>query len=90
MLNRRDFEQIQQKTGFNLDLLEKTCHLTRVLNEMQNIEALSKNLTLKGGTALNFLHLDIPRLSIDIDLNFTGSTEREGMKTTRLLIAQLI
>jgi predicted nucleotidyltransferase component of viral defense system len=90
MLNRRDFEQIQQKTGFNLDLLEKTYHLTRVLNEMQNIEALSKNLTLKGGTALNFLHLDIPRLSIDIDLNFTGSAEREDMKTTRPLIAQLI
>jgi predicted nucleotidyltransferase component of viral defense system len=90
MLNRRDFEKIQQKTGFNLDLVEKTYHLTRVLNEMQKIESLSKNLTLKGGTALNFLYLDIPRLSIDVDLNFTGSTEREDMKTTRPIITQLI
>jgi len=90
MLSRRDFEKIQQKTGFNLDLLEKTYHLTRVLNEMQKTEALCKNLTLKGGTALNFLHLDIPRLSIDIDLNFTGSIERKDMKTTRPIMTQLI
>lgn len=79
MLNKRDFEKIQRKTGFNLDLLEKSYHLTRLLNQMQKNKILAESLTLKGGTALNFLHLDMSRLSIDIDFNFTGAIERDDM-----------
>jgi len=29
-----------------------------------------ENFALKGGTALNFFHLNMPRLSVDIDLTF--------------------
>jgi len=36
MLSRKDFEKIQKKTGFNLDLLEKTYHLTRTLYELHH------------------------------------------------------
>jgi len=28
---------------------------------------------LKGGTALNLFLLDLPRLSVDIDLNYIGA-----------------
>jgi predicted nucleotidyltransferase component of viral defense system len=83
MLRRSDFEKIQRETGFNLDLLEKVYHLTRILNEIQGIDVLRDNLTLKGGTALNFLYLDISRLSIDIDFNFTGKIAKEDMKGIR-------
>ena len=58
MLIRKEFEQIQKTTGFNLELLEKAYHLTRVLNEMQKQPVLRENLTLKGGTALNFKKLN--------------------------------
>ena len=34
MLTRKDFEQIQKNTGFNLELLEKVYHLTKILNEI--------------------------------------------------------
>lgn len=80
MLTRKDFEKIQKTTGFNLELLEKVYHLTRVLNEMQKNPVLSENLTLKGGTALNFIYLDIPRLSIDLDFDYTGKIAKEEME----------
>jgi hypothetical protein len=90
MLTRKDLEKIQRDTGFNIDILEKTYHLTRILQQIQQTEILSKNLTLKGGTALNFLYLDLPRLSIDIDFNYTGAIHRDYMKTTRPFIDQSI
>lgn len=82
MLNRKEFEKIQKKTGFNLDLLEKTYHLTRTLNELQQNNLL-QDLTLKGGTALNFIYLKLPRLSIDLDFNFTKTIEKEAMTNQR-------
>ena len=32
---------------------------------------------LKGGTAINFFHADLPRLSVDIDLAYTRINPRE-------------
>lgn len=90
MLRRTDFEKIQKKTGFNLDLLEKAYNLTHVLHEIQKKDILKANLSLKGGTALNFIYLDIPRLSINIDFNYTGKIAREDMKENRPLIEKSI
>jgi hypothetical protein len=38
---------------------------------------------LKGGTALNVFVLELPRLSVDIDLNYVGRADREGMLEER-------
>ncbi|MGV8138562.1 MAG: nucleotidyl transferase AbiEii/AbiGii toxin family protein [Mangrovibacterium sp.] len=46
----------------------------------------SDNLALKGGTAINLLVFDLPRLSVDIDLDFTKSCSKEEMLQTRKLI----
>ena len=83
MLRRRDLEQIQRDTGFSFDMLEKLYHLSRVPWAICQSKELYGNLTLKGGTALNLMYLDVPRLSIDLDFNFTGSVERDQMKTLR-------
>ncbi|MFH1008196.1 MAG: nucleotidyl transferase AbiEii/AbiGii toxin family protein, partial [Candidatus Latescibacterota bacterium] len=40
-------------------------------------------LVLKGGTALNLFIFDVPRLSIDIDLNYVGAADREAMLAER-------
>ena len=40
---------------------------------------LKGKLALKGGTALNLFVFDVPRLSVDIDLNYVGAEERETM-----------
>jgi len=86
MLRRTDFEKIQRKTGFNLDLLEKAYNLTRVLQAIQNHDIMKINLSLKGGTALNFLYLDFTRLSIDIDFNYIGKIAKEDMLETRPVV----
>ena len=36
-----------------------------------------KNLALKGGTAINLFFSNLPRLSIDIDLTYTGFEQRD-------------
>jgi hypothetical protein len=79
MLTRKEFEKIRKITGLNLELLEKVYHLTRMLDEMQKHSILKENLTLKGGTAQNFLYLGIPRLSIDLDFDYTGKITKEEM-----------
>ncbi|WP_455389460.1 nucleotidyl transferase AbiEii/AbiGii toxin family protein, partial [Petrachloros mirabilis] len=40
-------------------------------------------LALKGGTALNLFYFDVPRLSVDIDLNYVGAADRETMLEDR-------
>lgn len=41
------------------------------------IIAQEKDFALKGGTALNFFHLDMPRISVDIDLTFLPIKPRD-------------
>ncbi len=36
-----------------------------------------REFALKGGTAINLFHLDMPRLSVDIDLTFLPLTDRQ-------------
>ena len=82
-LDLRSLQKIQRDTGFNLNLLEKAYHITRIFWGIFSNDELSKNFALKGGTALNFIFLDIPRLSIDLDLNFIGAVEKEEMLAKR-------
>lgn len=37
----------------------------------------TQKLALKGGTAINLLYMDLPRLSVDIDLDYIGSLDKE-------------
>ena len=76
--------------GFNRDTYEKVCRLTEVLKFFENDTLLSHSLALKGGTAINLLYFDLPRLSVDIDLDFVGHVGRDEMMTTRRRINELI
>jgi hypothetical protein len=40
-------------------------------------------LVLKGGTAVNLFYLALPRLSVDIDLNYIGQLDSEEMQRER-------
>mgnify|MGYP000893282485 CR=1 FL=1 len=41
------------------------------------IDGQEKEFALKGGTALNFFYLNLPRLSVDIDLTFLPVKPRD-------------
>ncbi|MCK5773769.1 MAG: nucleotidyl transferase AbiEii/AbiGii toxin family protein, partial [Thermoplasmata archaeon] len=79
-------EQLVDETGFNGDLLEKTYNLSRILNALSENDTIRENLVLKGGTSLNLLYLDLPRLSVDLDFNFIGSIDKKEMLDLRSVI----
>jgi predicted nucleotidyltransferase component of viral defense system len=58
-----------EATGFRADMLEKAARLLAVLDALRDHPRLKGKLVLKGGTALNLFVFDVPRLSVDIDLN---------------------
>lgn len=62
--------------------LEKVLRLLDVLNFIGNSKY--KNvLVLKGGTALNLFYLGLDRLSVDIDLDYIGSLNKETTQQER-------
>jgi predicted nucleotidyltransferase component of viral defense system len=44
--------------------------LTEILKFFENDTLLGNSLALKGGTAINLTIFDLPRLSVDIDMDF--------------------
>lgn len=77
-------------TGFRPEMLEKVIHLISLLDGMKSHPYLSGRLALKGGTALNLFVFDVPRLSVDIDLNYTGTWDRETMQSERPKVEQAV
>jgi predicted nucleotidyltransferase component of viral defense system len=72
-----------EATGFREEVLEKVILLLNLLEGFRSHPFLKDRLALKGGTALNLFMFDLPRLSVDIDLNYVGSAERETMLAER-------
>lgn len=79
MLTREQLLRAAGDTGFPIDSLEKVWMLVRLLDLMAAHPFLGSRLALKGGTALNLFVLDLPRLSVDVDVNYIGALDREAM-----------
>jgi len=62
---------------------EKVLRLTEILRFINNTEELRDVLALKGGTAINLTMFRLPRLSVDIDLDFAQNLPRETMLERR-------
>jgi len=79
-----------EATGFRPDVLEKVAHLLGLLEALGSHPFLKGKLALKGGTALNLFVFNVPRLSVDIDLNYVGAEDRETMLAERPRIEQAV
>jgi predicted nucleotidyltransferase component of viral defense system len=79
-----------EATGFRADVLEKVGHLLGLLEALDSHPFLKGKLALKGGTALNLFVFAVPRLSVDIDLNYIGAEDREAMLAERPKIEQAV
>ena len=55
---------------------ERYAEQVRLLLDVLPAVAAEPDFALKGGTAINFFHRDLPRLSVDIDLTFLPIEER--------------
>lgn len=87
---KRYFSGLSRQTGFRTDMLEKVYRLMEVLGRIQMVPELSDGLALKGGTAIQGTVFGFKRLSIDIDLNYIGSAEKEVMQKDRGQIRELL
>ncbi len=83
IISRETLISESNKTGFRPEILEKVIRLMDLLNEFSNHDFLKSRIALKGGTGLNLFYFDLPRLSVDIDLNYVGSPAREIMLVER-------
>ncbi|WP_376695721.1 nucleotidyl transferase AbiEii/AbiGii toxin family protein [Wenzhouxiangella sp. EGI_FJ10305] len=89
-LSAESLNRLAGETGFRIEFLEKVDRLVELLQALFDDPFLASRLTLKGGTALNLFHFGLPRLSVDIDLNYIGALDREKMLGERPQIEQRI
>jgi hypothetical protein len=79
--SRRYYERIARESGYPPGPLER---VFRLADFMARIESVAPGeLLLRGGTALNLVHLDAARLSIDLDLDYVGSAEADHAQRRR-------
>jgi predicted nucleotidyltransferase component of viral defense system len=88
MLDRRTLLAAAAASGFAAEPLEKATRLLELTEALHGHPFLAGRLLLKGGTALNLFVFDVPRLSVDIDLNYVGAVDRETMLAERPKVEQ--
>ena len=76
--------------NFIRDTLEKVMRLADILAFINDDPITKGKLALKGGTAINLTVFDLPRLSVDIDLDFCGEYTRDEMLGQRELLTNEI
>ena len=79
-----------EATGFRPEMLEKAMLLLHLLEALFRHPFLKNRLALKGGTALNLFLAGLPRLSIDLDLNYVGSPKLKVMEEERPKVEEAI
>lgn len=90
MFNLNEIDNLAIELNFIRDNVEKVIRLCDILKYVNNEPMLSKSLVLKGGTAINLLVMPIPRLSVDIDLDFTENCDRSMMLRQRKFITTIL
>lgn len=86
--NRMTLGRQAKELGFVRDTFEKVCRLAEVLAFVEQDDILNNSLALKGGTAINLTIFDLPRLSVDIDLDLAENLSREAMLEQRSVITE--
>lgn len=88
--NKVEIGRAAQQYGFVRDTFEKVLRLREILRFLNETEYLRNHLVLKGGTAINLAVFNLPRLSVDIDMDYTPNDTKEEMLASREKITVLI
>lgn len=88
MFSRNDIDNLAIELNFIRDNMEKVVRLCTILKYINSDPILAEHLVLKGGTAINLLVMPLPRLSVDIDLDFTENCDRTAMLRYRKAITE--
>ncbi len=90
MLPGAQLQRAASEGGFPVESYEKVQILLQLLDTIRIHPFLGDRVALKGGTALNLFVLDLPRLSVDVDLNYLGPSSREDALSERPLVEEAI
>jgi predicted nucleotidyltransferase component of viral defense system len=71
------FGKKAKELGFVRDTLEKVTRLADTLEHLNINPVFKDSLALKGGTAINLTIFNLPRLSVDIDMDYLINNRRE-------------
>ncbi len=88
--NKGQLGQTAKQYGFVRDTFEKMLRLKEILIYLNTDEYLHEHLALKGGTAINMTIFNLPRLSVDLDLDFTPNLSLEDMEKAREKITRMV
>jgi predicted nucleotidyltransferase component of viral defense system len=88
--DRISLGKMAKDLGFPRDTLEKVCRLADVLKFFESDALLAESIALKGGTAINLTIFNLPRLSVDIDLDYCRCIDRDDMLSDRTVITERI
>ena len=88
--DKADLGRAAAQYGFVRDTFEKVLRLKEILEHFNTQEYLAKHLLLKGGTAINLTVFNLPRLSVDIDMDYIPNDSRDDMLQAREHITSLI
>lgn len=88
--NKMEIGRVAQQYGFVRDTFEKVLRLKEILKYMNEEEYLKEHLLLKGGTAINLTIFNLPRLSVDIDMDYTPNDIKKDMLEAREKMTKLI
>lgn len=89
-VSRTFLQQCAQNTGFPPETLEKVIRLGTLAGEINQHPVLREILLMKGGTPLNLGFGAPSRLSVDLDYNYVGSTNRKTMVSDRPRIENIL
>ncbi|MBQ9989402.1 MAG: nucleotidyl transferase AbiEii/AbiGii toxin family protein [Lachnospiraceae bacterium] len=87
-IDKKWLSKTAAEEGFVRDTLEKVYRLTKILHFINNHPLMKDCLALKGGTAINLTVFNLPRLSVDIDLDYSREVEKNEMLKDRVEIAE--
>jgi predicted nucleotidyltransferase component of viral defense system len=90
MFSKEYLEKLSQRTGFPSESLQKQMTLLDLLREISRHPLLRTKFAIKGGTAINLFWFPLPRLSVDIDLNYVASADRDSMLDERPVLEEAL
>lgn len=83
--DKKQIEKVAKEQNYTANNVEKVIRLALILEDLNSLPAFRGKLLLKGGTAINLVAFEnrLPRLSVDLDLDFAINLSKEEMLAER-------
>lgn len=88
--SKKDIIKYAKDNKVNKGTLERVLRLVDILKFINEYEEIKGKLALKGGTSINLAYYNYLRLSVDIDLDYIGSLDKDIMLKDRTIIEKSI